>query len=141
VHCPEGEQPSPLEPHETHRPPPAPQAVAEGATHALLEQHPVGHAAMLHVQRPLTHARPAPQAEPPPQEQVPAAEQPSALRPHAMHEPPFAPHAPAPGAVQVGPEQQPFVHVTLHPAQAPALHTSVDGQLLHAFPPAPHAPC
>jgi hypothetical protein len=119
----------------------APQAVADGITHALPEQHPVGHAAWLQVHTPPTHARPAPQAAPPPQVQVPDAEQPSALIPHAMHEPPFAPHALALGIVQVEPEQQPFLHVTLHPAQAPALHTVVDGQLLQGFPPVPHAPC
>jgi hypothetical protein len=53
---------------------------------------------------------------------VPAAVQVSALIPHVVHAPPFAPHAVADGTVHVCPVQQPFGQVVpLQFAQVPAL--------------------
>jgi hypothetical protein len=88
------------------------------------------------------HSRPSPQAAPVPQAQTPALEQLSALAPHWMHPPPFAPQAVAVGIiVHVGPEQHPVGHVVLHPAHVPALQMSFVGQPLQRPPPEPHAAC
>lgn len=58
--------------------------------------------------------------------------------PHAMHEPPAAPHAEAEGVVQVDPEQHPFgQEVPLQLVQAPALQMR-PMQSWHVAPPAPH---
>jgi hypothetical protein len=129
AHVPPLPQPSPLEPQLVHAPPSVPHAPAPGVTHVVPEQHPVGHELALHTQAPPTQACPVPQAALPPQVHVPLDEQPSALAPHAMQAPPLAPQAVAEGVTHVVPEQHPFGQlVALHPAQAPALHTSVDGQ-------------
>jgi hypothetical protein len=56
VHWPAAEQPSPLAPHAVHEPPAVPQVEATCCWHALLAQHPLGHDAALHTQKPPTHA-------------------------------------------------------------------------------------
>jgi hypothetical protein len=142
VHCPDAEHPSPLVPQGVQVPPLTPHAVDDGDTHALFEQQPAAQDVALHTQAPLMHSRPSPQAAPVPQAQVPAAEQLSALAPHWMHPPPFAPQAVAVGViVHVGPEQHPVGHVVLHPAHVPALQMSFVGQPLQTPPPEPQAAC
>ncbi len=87
------------------------------------------------------HCSPSPQAAPVPHVQAPELEQPSALAPHGVHPPPFAPQAVAVGTVHVAPEQHPFGHVVLHPAHVPALQMSFVGQALQRPPPDPQAGC
>jgi len=141
VHAPCAEQPSPLVPQTEHAPPSTPQAVTDAGTHTLLEQHPAGHDAASHVQTPFTHSSPAPQAGPEPHTHVPALEQWSAFDMQGVQAAPLIPHAEAVvGVVHIEPEQHPFGHVVLHPAHAPALQTSLEGQMLHPPPPVPHAP-
>jgi hypothetical protein len=50
------------------------------------------------------------------------------------------PHAPVERALQVGPEQQPDVHVDAHPVQTPFEQLSPPGQVPHSLPPLPQAP-
>ncbi len=64
VHCPAAEQPSPLEPHTVHAPPPVPQLSGPCAMHTLFSQQPLGQDAALHTHFPPTHARFWPQAFP-----------------------------------------------------------------------------
>jgi hypothetical protein len=59
---------------------------------------------------------------------------------HTTHASPPNPHALVERALQVGPEQQPVVHVDAHPVHTPDEQLSPPGQLSHALPPLPHAP-
>jgi hypothetical protein len=56
VHWPVAEQPSPLEPHDVHAPPPVPQLAATCGMHVLFWQQPPGHDAASHTQNPETQA-------------------------------------------------------------------------------------
>jgi hypothetical protein len=141
VHAPCAEHPLPLVPQTVHPPPSTPHASTDAAMHTLSEQHPSGQDAASHVQTPPTHSSPAPHASPEPQTHVPAIEQSFAFDMHVTHAPPLAPHARAVGVVHVEPEQHPFGHVSSHPAHAPPLQTSSEGQPLHIPPPVPHMPC
>jgi hypothetical protein len=141
VHAPSAEHPSPLVPQTVHDPPSTPHAVSDAVMHTLSEQHPFGHESASHVQTPSTQSSIGPQAAPVPHVHVPSLEQLFALDMHWLQAPPLAPHATALGVVHVEPEQHPFGHVSLHPAHAPPLQTSSEGQVLHGPPPVPHMPC
>ena len=131
VHAPSAEHPSPLVPQTVHDPPSTPHAVSDAVMHTLSEQHPFGHESASHVQTPSTQSSIGPQAAPVPHVHVPSLEQLFALDMHWLQAPPLAPHATALGVVHVEPEQHPFGHVSLHPAHAPPLQTSSEGQVLH----------
>jgi hypothetical protein len=97
------EQPFALDPHWTHPAPPVPHAPAEGVSHTLPLQHPVGHELALHTQAPATHAWPAVHAGPLPQEHVPSVQPSEAVAEHAVQLAPLTPHAVFDGGVQVAP--------------------------------------
>ena len=142
VHAPlRSEHPSPYVPQLEHDPPSLPHWTELGVSHVLPEQQPLGQELASQTQLPASHSCPDPHAAPLPHVQAPAGEQPSAFAPHALHAPPFAPHAIAEGLTHIEPEQQPLGQVVeLHPAQLPALQTCGEGHDWHAAPPAPQTP-
>jgi hypothetical protein len=119
--------------------PPEPQAVSDGALHAVPEQQPFGQLVASHVQDPAEQRWPAAHAAWVPHAQAPAAEQPSACR--ASHPTQIAPPAPQvakDGGLQVAPEQQPAGQlVALQPLQAPPAQLWPAGQASQVPPPVP----
>jgi hypothetical protein len=141
AHAPEDEQLSAfVVSHEAHAAPPVPQLGNASALHTAPEQQPVAQDVELQTQAPAEHTWPAPHAADAPHLQVPAVQLSAVPAAHAMHAPPAVPHAPSEGVLHVSPEQQPIVHVEVHPLHAPLSHVSTPEQLWQADPPLPQAP-
>jgi len=123
-----------------HGPPFIPQVSTLGSLHWSAAQHPLGQLVASQVQMPLAQRCPAAHAGPVPQVQRPSGEQASArLGSQATHAAPTAPQLANDGVLHASPAQQPVVHRSLHPLQAPASQVSPAGHVLQAPPPAPHA--
>lgn len=98
AHPPLAEQPSPspLLAQSTHVVPFGPHVEVARGTHAPPSQHPDVHEVASHTQAPPMHRCPGSQAGPAPHAHAPAVQR-SAVRSHAKHAFPPAPHAPVPG--------------------------------------------
>jgi len=115
--------------------PPEPHAVGVGARHASPEQQPFGHDTPSHTQLPPTQCWPAAHGAAPPHAQAPATQPSAAIGSQAKQVVPPAPHAPADGAMQAEPMQQPLAHeVALQPLQTPPLQAWPGGHGVQGQP-------
>jgi hypothetical protein len=142
MQLPVAEQPSDVvAPQVRHALPAVPQCMLDVAvTQVAPTQQPLGQDWASHTHAPARQRWPAPHTALVPHMQVPPAQLSARAASHATHRMPPVPQLPAPGALHVGPVQQPSGQVeTLQPLQRPVAQVSGAGQASHWLPPPPQA--
>lgn len=122
--------------------PPMPHVPSARRRHVAPSQHPAGHEAASHTQRPATQRWPAWHITSSPQAHVPSSAHVSARTgSHTRQLPPVEPQAIVECGRQVAPVQQPSGQlVASQPEQAPPLQVWPVGHASHAWPALPQKP-
>lgn len=102
-------------------PPPIPQALVLGVTHAPAAQQPLGHEVASQTQAPPTQRLPEPQVGPLPHAHAPAVQRSAVVALQALHAAPALPQLSSDWPVQTLPAQQPDVQDAASHVQTPAL--------------------